>query len=102
MIVCASVTTKQLDTAGHVISWKFPGNFRETACKPTTARATGETHLLTVLLRLLSFGFDLLAAGSPAGLVSLAVCTEQNRCVRHTGTFMEPSRKSPEGPGGGS
>ena len=81
MIVCASVTTKQLDTAGHVISWKFPGNFRETACKPTTARATGETHLLTVLLRLLSFGYSL---GSPAGIKSLAVCTEQNRCVRHT------------------
>ena len=53
VIVCASVTTKQLDTARHVISWKFPGNFRETACRPTTARATGETPLLTVLLRLL-------------------------------------------------
>ena len=86
--VCENLTTKQLEFVGHVTCWNFPGNFRETVWETTTVRAADQTHLLTMLLRLLSFGFSGLAWW--AGVIG---CPAHN--TTHTSDEQETSWKLP-------
>ena len=98
--VCA-VSRGLPGTCSCAIPRKNPGN---NVGASVGARAAGQTHLLVLLLRLLSDYSDLASwlAWWAGALGYLHRLTEHNSYVRCPGIFQETSRKHPGGPGVGA